>query len=126
MGEVAALVEAHREDRVARLQERLVDRDVRVGPAVGLHVRVIGTEERDEATTRQVLDFVDDLIAAVVAAAGVALGVLVGEDRTGRGEHGRRGEVLTGDQLDRRRLTLPLLGEQRRHLVVVRDPRVKG
>ena len=109
---MAALVESHGEDRVARFQERLIDRHVGVGPTVGLHVGVVGAEERGEATPGQVLHFVDDLVAAVVATAGIALGVLVGEDRAGRSEHGRRREVLTGDQLQRGRLTVPLLGEQ--------------
>ena len=114
MGEVPALVEAHREDRVARFEQRLVDRDVGVGPAVGLDVGVIGAEERREPAAGEVLDLVDDLVAAVVATTGIALGVLVGEDRAGRRHDRRRREVLARDQLQGRRLTVPLLGEQRR------------
>ena len=72
-----------------------------MAPAVGLHVGVVGAEERGEATSREVLDLVDDLVAAVVAASGIALGVLVGEDRAGGREHGRRREVLARDQLQR-------------------------
>ena len=49
--------------------------------------------------TGKVLGLVDDLVAAVVALAGVALGVLVGEDGAGGLHHRRRGEVLAGDDV---------------------------
>jgi len=42
------------------------------------------------------------------------------------GEHGRRGKVSLAINCKRRRLALPLLGQQRRHLVIVRNPRSKG
>ena len=45
MGEVAAVVESHGQDRVARLEQRLVGGEVGVGPGVGLHVGVLGPEE---------------------------------------------------------------------------------
>jgi hypothetical protein len=123
--EVAALVEAHRQDRVAGFEQRLVHGHVRVGTAVRLHVGVVGAEQRGEAAARQVLHLVDDLVAAVVAAAGIALGVLVGQHRSGGGQHGGRREVLARDELECRRLAIPLLAQQRRDLVVVDDPCVK-
>ena len=43
---------------------------------------------------------VDVLVATIVASAGEALGVLVGEARAEGLHHGRRGEVLGGDQLN--------------------------
>ena len=46
VGEVAAVVEAHPEHRVARLEQREVHRDVGVGPRVRLHVGVVGAEQR--------------------------------------------------------------------------------
>ena len=46
------------------------------------------------------LDLVDDLVATVVARAGEALGVLVGEAGAQRLHHGGAGEVLRRDQLD--------------------------
>ena len=48
---------------------------------VGLHVGVLGAEQLLDAVDRELLDDVDVLAAAVVALAGVALGVLVGELR---------------------------------------------
>ena len=83
VGEVAALVEAHAEHGVARLEQGQVDGHVGVGAGVGLHVGVLGAEQRLGPLAGQVLDLVDDLVAAVVALARVALGVLVGEHRAG-------------------------------------------
>ena len=63
-------------------------------------------------------DLVDELVAAVVALARVALRVLVGEDRPDRPQHGRRREVLAGDELDRGVLPLLFARDDRRQLVV--------
>ena len=79
MGQVAALVELHAEHGVAGVEQREVDGHVRVGTGVRLHVGVVGTEERLRAFACEILDLVDDLVAAVVALARIALGVLVGE-----------------------------------------------
>ena len=62
-------------------EQRQVDGHVGVGARVRLHVGVLGAEQRLDALAGEVLDLVDDLVAAVVALAGIALGVLVGEDR---------------------------------------------
>ena len=44
-----------------------------------LDVGVFGPEERDRAVDGQLLDLVDEAAAAVVAGAGIALGVFVGQ-----------------------------------------------
>ncbi len=81
VGEMAAVVEAEAEHRVARLQQRLVHAHVGVGARVRLDVGVVGAEQRLHPVDGELLDVVDDGVAAVVALAGVALGVLVGEHR---------------------------------------------
>ena len=98
--EVAAVVEPQAEDRVAGLQQREVRGHVRLRARVRLDVRVLGAEELLRAVDRELLDLVDDLAAAVVAAAGIALGVLVRRHGADRLEHARPGEVLGCDQLD--------------------------
>ena len=110
--EVAAVVEPHGEDRVAGLEAAEVHGHVRLGARVRLHVRVLGAEERLRPVDRELLDLVDDLAAAVVAAARVTLGVLVRRHAPDRLEHGRPGEVLRGDQLDRPALALELAPDQ--------------
>ena len=46
---------------------------------MGLDVGVLGAEERERAVDGQLLDLVDEAAAAVVAGAGIALGVFVGQ-----------------------------------------------
>jgi hypothetical protein len=98
--EVAAFGQAHAHDGVAGLEEGEEHGLVGRGAAVRLHVRGLGTEELLEPVYGQLLDHVDVLAAAVVAAAGVALGVFVGQLRALRPHHGGRGVVFAGDQLD--------------------------
>src|SRR5579872_810822 len=79
---------------------------------MGLDVRVLGPEELLGPVDRELLDLVDHLAAAVVAAARIALGVLVGGNRPDGLENGRPGEVLRGDELQLAPLPLQLLRQQ--------------
>jgi hypothetical protein len=67
---------------------------------VRLDVGVLGAEQLAGATAGEVLRPVDDRVAAVVALARVALGVLVGKHGPGRRHDSRGGEVFRGDQLE--------------------------
>ena len=70
-------------------------------PGVGLDVHVLGAgEEAERPVAGEVLGDVDELAAAVVALAGQALGVLVGQPAALGLHHRRGGVVLGGDQLD--------------------------
>ena len=122
--EVAAVRELHPEDRVARVAQRHVDGVVRLRAGVRLDVRVVGAEQRLGAVDRELLGDVDPLAAAVVALAGQALGVLVGEDRAGRLEDRARHEVLGGDHLERVLLALELVLQRIRDLGVDRRQRL--
>ena len=68
--EMAAVIEAQREDRVSRFEHRCVDRHVRLGAGVRLDVRVLGAEELLRPVDRELLDLVDDLAATVVPLPG--------------------------------------------------------
>jgi hypothetical protein len=72
-----------------------------------LHVGVGGAEQLLRPLDRQLLGDVDEFAAAVVALAGIAFGVLVGQHRALRLEHARARVVLRGDQLDVVFLALP-------------------
>ena len=98
--QVAAGGQRHAHHGLARLDEREVDGEVGRRARVGLDVGVVGAEQGPGARGAQRLDLIDDLLALVVALAGIALAVLVGQDRAGRGEHGGRRIVLRGDQPD--------------------------
>ena len=88
--QVAAVREAHAEQRVARRRDREVGGQVGRRAGVRLHVGVLGAEQLPDALERQLLGDVDELAAAVVALARQALGVLVGHHRAQRLEHRRR------------------------------------
>ena len=98
--QVAAVVEAQPEHRVADVEHRVVGGHVGLRAGVRLDVGVLGAEEGLGALDGDALDLVDDLAAAVVALARVALGVLVREHRAD-GLHDRRPrEVLGRDELE--------------------------
>ena len=100
VGEMAAVGEIEAEDGVAGLQDGHVGGGVGLRAGVRLHVGVLGAEDLLGAVAGEVLDHVGELASAVVAAAGIALGVLVGEDRAGSLKHGVADEVLGGDHLE--------------------------
>ena len=98
VGEVPAVGEVEAHHRVAGLQHAQVHRHVRLRAGVGLDVDVLRAEELLGAVDGQVFGDVHELAAAVVALAGVALGVLVGQERALRLEDRFGGVVLRGDQ----------------------------
>ncbi len=100
VGQVTAVGQVQAHDRVARLQQCEHRGGVGLRTRVRLDVRGLGAEERLDAVDRDLLDHVDVLAAAVVAAPGVALGVLVGENGALGLHDRRRGEVLRGDHLE--------------------------
>ena len=100
MGQVTAVGQVHGQHAVARLEGGEVHGLVGRGAGVRLHVGVLGAVESLGPLDGQGLDLVHDLATAVVPGARIALGVLVGEHAPHRLEHGGRGEVLGGDELD--------------------------
>ena len=87
----------------------MYDGRVGLGARVRLHVDVLGAEELLGPVDGELLGDVDELAAAVVALARIALGVLVGEHRALAVEDRLRHEVLGGDHLERRLLALASL-----------------
>src|SRR5689334_19128464 len=73
---------------------------------MGLDVRVLGPEQLLRSVDRDLLHLIDELAAAVIAFARQPLRVLVREGRSHGLEHGRRYEVLAGDELEALELTL--------------------
>ena len=69
-------------------------------PEWGCTLAASRAEDFLDAGQRQLLGDVHEFAAAVVALAGIALGVFVGELRALGGHHGRGGVVFAGDQLD--------------------------
>ena len=81
-----------------------------------LDVDVLGAEQCLGAFDGQALDLIDDLLAFVIARAGVAFGVLVSDER-GAGFAHRAGDVvLRGDQAHLDALARFFFAEQRGEL----------
>ena len=106
------MAQIHAEHGVAGLAQRHVRREIRLRAAVGLNVGVFCAEEPLRAVDADVFDLVDELAAAVVALAGIAFGVLVGEHGTHRRHDRRRHEVFRCDQLQISALARKLLADQ--------------
>ncbi len=66
---------------------------------MGLHVRVLRAEQLFGAVTRQVFDNVRELASAVVALAGISLGIFIREYRARGFEHRFADKILRGNQL---------------------------
>ena len=99
VSEVAAVREIEAENGVAGLQNGRVGRGIGLRAGVRLHIDVLAAEELARAIAGKILDDVGVFAAAVITAAGIALGIFVGEDRAGGFEHGFRDEVFAGDHL---------------------------
>jgi hypothetical protein len=91
----------------------LIDLQIRRAAAQALHVDTpflrVQSKRLECALLAEELDGVNVLVTAVVAGAGVALGVLVGHGRTKRVEDGTGGDILGGDEEDRLALALDFL-----------------
>ena len=97
---MTAVGQVHAEYHVAGLERGHVHRDVSLRAGMGLNVGMLGPEQRLGAVNRELLGFIREFAAAVIALSGVALGVLVGEDRAHGFKDGFRNKVLRGDKLD--------------------------
>ena len=75
---MAAVAEIHAEYRIARVKQGEEDSGVCLGAGVRLHIGIIRAEEHLGALDGKRFDDINMLTAAVIALAGVALGVLVG------------------------------------------------
>ena len=100
VGQVSAVVQRHAQHRIAGLAQGLIHRHVGLGPRVGLYVGIGRAEQPAHPADGLLLHQVHVLTAAVVALAGVAFGVFVGEHRAHGRHHRLADDVLGGDQLN--------------------------
>ena len=100
VGQVAALRQIHAHDGVAQIQQSKVDSQIGLCAGMGLDIGILCAEQLAGALNGDVLHLVHIDAAAVVALAGQAFGILVGQDAA-HGCHDSRGnDVLAGNQLD--------------------------
>ena len=77
-----------------------------------LDVGEAAVEQLLGALDRERLDRVRRLAALIIAPAGIALGIFVGQHRALRLEHRARDDILRGDQLDLGLLAVELGGDR--------------
>jgi hypothetical protein len=111
MGEMAAGRQTHAENGVAGLGEG--EHDALVGLRAGMRLDIgVGAGKQPlGALDGDGLGDIDELAAAVIALARIALGIFVGEDAARRFQHRPRDDVLGGDQLDLMLLASQLLAD---------------
>ena len=124
VAQVTTALDWQAEDQITWIKECHERRDVGVGAAVRLHVGEPTLEELLGALAGDVFDLVVKLTAAVIALAGVALGVLVGQPTAGRVHHGGRDMIFAGDEFKRARLTVGFLGHERSDVGILRGDKV--
>ena len=100
VGEMAAGGQIEPHEDVARLQQREKHALIGLAAGIGLHIGEAAAEQFGRAVDGELLGDIDKLAPAVIAPAGIALGIFVGQHRALRFEHGARDDVLGGDQLD--------------------------
>ncbi len=100
VGQMAAVRQAHAEDGVARFQHRNINCLVGLRTGMRLHVGVFRAEQSLGAIDGQLLGHVDVLASAVIALAGIAFRILVGQLAALRFHHRRAGVVFRSDQFD--------------------------
>ena len=100
VGEMAAGGEVEPHEGVAGLHQRHEHFGIGGGAGMRLHVGEGAAEQLGHPLDRQPLGDVDELAAAVIALARQAFGILVGQHRALRFEHGAADDVLRRDQLD--------------------------
>ena len=97
---MAAVSQVHAEHRVAGLDKRKINRHVGLRARVRLYVGVLRAEELFRPLNGQIFHLVHALAAAIVALAGITLGVFIGENRSHGRHDSRRDQILRGDQFN--------------------------
>ena len=97
---MAARREVEPHEHVAGLHQRQEHALIGLDAGIGLDVGELAGEQLAGALDRQPFRDVDELAAAVIAPAGIAFGVFVGQHRPLRLQHSARDDVFRGDQLD--------------------------
>jgi hypothetical protein len=98
VGQVPAMGQIQPQNRVARLHEGEIDGHVGLASRMRLHVHVFGVGKYlGGPLPGQVFHHVHPLAPAVIAVAGIALGVFVGHHPALGGHDRQTGEILGGD-----------------------------
>ena len=88
VAQMAAVIQLEGQHAVARLEQGQIDRFIGLCAGMGLHIGVVGPEQRLDPLSGDLLGHVHKLAAAIVAPAGIAFCIFVGEDAAHGRQHG--------------------------------------
>ncbi len=100
VGEMTARRQVQAHEGVARRQQGIEHRLIGIGARMGLDIGEGRAEQLPGPVDRQLLGDIDIFAAAVIALAGIAFGIFVGQHRTLGFQDGLGDDVLAGNQLD--------------------------
>ena len=109
VGQVPAMSQIQTKHRVSRFERREVDRLIRLRTGMWLNIGKLRAEKFFGPIAGNVFNHIGKLATTIIATAGIALGVLVGEHATDRFHHGRTGIIFAGNQLQPVLLTRRLI-----------------
>ena len=97
---MSAVVQIHAQNGVAGLEQSQIHSHIGLGAGMGLHIGMLRAEQLLGPVDSQIFDLIHIFTAAVVAGAGVALGIFVGQMAAHSLQNGGADKVLGGDKLD--------------------------
>ena len=100
VAQVAAVCQIHAKNSIAGLRQSEECRQIGVGTGMGLDVGIVAAEQLTGSLSRQLLRHVHCIAAAVVAVAGIALGILIGKAGTHRQHDRGTDNVFRSNQLN--------------------------
>ena len=122
MTQVPTSVQTHAHDLITRLQNGGIDSHVGLCAAVRLHVDVpfirIQPEHLQSTGTGDLLNLVYILAAAIIAVAGIALGIFGGKHAAHGRDNGRRGIIFRGNHFQMIHLTFILFDNEAKDFFV--------
>ena len=118
MRQMPARGEVHAKDRIAGLQKRGEHALIGLTARIRLHIGKVTAKERLRPVDGKVFGHIDELAAAVIAPAGIALGIFVRQHGPLRVHHRPADDVLGCDQLDLIALAGQFAGDRAKKLRV--------
>ena len=116
VGQVTTSVQGHAHDGVSRFDQRQINGFVGLSTGMGLHVDIGTVEQFLGALNCQVFGDIHRLAAAVIAFAGIAFRILIGQHRADRFQNRFGDNVFRSDQFDLVLLTGEFFADRAHHI----------
>ena len=118
--------QVHAQHGIARLQQRKVNGKVCLCARMRLHIGMVCAKQFAGAGAGKLFHLIDKLAAAVIAVAGVTLGVFVGQNTAHCRKHCRGNYILRGNQLNIFALAIHFACHRGAYLFIPRPNKTDG